>query len=180
MVLVLVLIAVVVWVLSVRDIVRRSDLRVRRRVSWVVATLLLPFFAIPGYWLVKPRRRDSARRQVGLQRELRTLTEWIPGWIPELPGSCEEASARACLEPPARPLPGFYQWLRASGLAEKYPACAAKLLRCLLGGERRESFVACPEIGALADVLARYVDAGDDLRRVKEQLLRLCAGSTPG
>jgi len=176
MVILLVLVAVIVWVVTAQEIARRSDLRVSSRALWIVATLLLPIFAIPGYWLTRPLGRKPARRQLGSEDDARTLAGWVPGWTLEQPGACEQVRAQVCQEPPLRPAPGFYAWLRSSGLAEKHPECAAKLLRCVLGGERRRSFFACPEIGALARVLEGFARSGDDLRAVKEQLRRLCPG----
>jgi hypothetical protein len=176
MILLPVLVVVVVWIVTVRDVVRRRDLRVGRRVTWALATLLLPLFAIPIYWLIKPLPRSSAAVSHVPAVQLQTMADLIPGWSPDLPGACEQADAWAGSASRVAPEPSFYSWLRQSGIAERYPACAARLLRTLLGGERRLSFPACPEIGALTRLLEQYVMDGDDLRAVKEQLRRLCPG----
>ncbi len=94
-----------------------------------------------------------------------TLADLIPGWSPDVPGACEQADTRAGGESRVAPEPSFYGWLRESGLAEKYPACAARLVWTLLGSERRPSFPARPEIGALTRVLERYVEDGDGCTR---------------
>ena len=58
--------ALVVWVLTVRDIlVRRKDLGAGQRVTWIIVTLVLPFFAIPIYWLIKPRPRKPTEKRAG-------------------------------------------------------------------------------------------------------------------
>jgi Phospholipase_D-nuclease N-terminal len=176
MILLLVLVVAVVWIVTVRDVVRRRELTVGRRATWVLATLLLPLFAVPVYWLIKPQRRPPAVVPLAPAARVQTMADLIPGWSPELPGACEQANAWAGSESRVAPDPSFYSWLRESGIAERYPACAAKLLRTLLGTERRPSFPACPEIGALTRLLEQYVMDGDDLRAVKEQLQRLCPG----
>jgi hypothetical protein len=176
MIVLLVLVVGVVWVVTVRDVVRRGDLRVGRRVTWVLATLLLPILAAPAYWLVKPQRRSPAAPPPATAGHAQTLADLIPGWSPDLPGACDQANAWAGSGSRVAPEPSFYSWLRESGIAERYPACATKLLRTLLGTERRSSFPACPQIGALTSLLDQYLMDGDDLRAVKEQVRRLCPG----
>ncbi len=174
MILLLVLVLAVVWLITVRDVTRRRDLRARRRVAWVFATLLVPFLAAPAYWLLKPQRRAPVATKPAPEGHAQTLADFIPGWSPEQPGACEQANAWAGSGSRVSPEPSFYSWLQESGLAERYPACAARLLRTLLGAERRPFFPACPEIGALTRVLEEYVKDGDDLRVVKELVRRLC------
>ena len=174
MIIVVGFVALALWALTVRDILRRRDITGRRRVTWAVVTLFLPLFAIPAYWLVKPQPRKPATPAAAREPRAWKPTDWIPGWVPELPGSCEEAWRRACQGTPLKPGPGLYVWLRTSGFAEKHPTCAAKLLRCILGRERRQSFAACPEIGALTRLLEPYVGSEGDLRAVREELRRLC------
>ena len=179
MILLLVLVVAVVLSVTVRDVVRRRDLHVGRRVAWALSTLLLPLFAIPVYWLVKPLPRPSVAVPRSPAVRVQTMADLIPGWAPDLPGACEQANAWAGSQSRVAPEPSFYSWLRQSGIAERYPACAARLLRTLLGTERRLSSLACPEIGALTRLLERYVMDGDDLRAVREQLRRLCPGMAP-
>jgi hypothetical protein len=174
MILLLVLVVGVAWVVTVRDVARRRELRAGRRLAWTLATLLLPVLMIPIYWLIRPQRRSPVAARPAPASHTQTLADLIPGWSPDLPGACEQANAWAGGESRVAPEPSFYGWLRESGLAEKYPACAARLVRTLLGSERRPSFPACPEIGALTRVLERYVENGDDLRAIKEQVRRLC------
>ncbi len=178
--LLLVLVAGVVWIVTVRDVVRRRDLRVRRRAAWVFATLLVPLFFVPAYWLIKPQRRSPVTVSPAPAGRAQTLADLIPGWSPDLPGACEQATAWAESESRVAPEPSFYSWLRESGIAERYPACAARLLRTLLGKEGHPSFLACPEIGALTRVLEQYLTPGEDLRAVKEQVRRLCPTSPAG
>ena len=174
MLLLLILGVAVVWIVTVRDIARRRELRARRRATWVLVTLLLPVFAVPVYWLIRPQRRSPVAGRPAPAVHTQTLADLIPGWESDVPGACEQANAWAGSESRVAPEPSFYGWLRDSGLAEKYPACAAKLVRTLLVSERRSSFPACPEVGALTRVLERYVQDGDDLRAVQEQVQRLC------
>lgn len=172
MILLVVVVVLVVWVATARDVVRRVELGAGRRVAWVIATLLLPIVAVPVYWLIRPlpRRSAPATAPAGTQ----TLADLIPGWAPDQPDACEQADAWARSASRVRPAPSFYTWLRESGLAEKYPVCVTRLVRTLLGGERRPSFFACPELGALTGVLERYIDDQDDLIAVKKHLRLLC------
>ena len=48
MIFLLVLVVVVVWVMTVRDEVRRRDLRTGRRAIWILATLLPPSSPLPS------------------------------------------------------------------------------------------------------------------------------------
>jgi hypothetical protein len=177
MLLVLLLFVIVVWLLTARDVLRRR-LSGTGRFAWLAATLLLPFVAIPAYWAVRPlpRTPSGARGSAGSGQ---TLADFIPGWAPDSADACEQADSWA-RSSHAKPAPTFYTWLRESGLADKYPACAAKLVRTLLGAERRTTFGACPEIGALTALLERHVGEAEDVRAIREQLLRLCPGSAPG
>jgi hypothetical protein len=177
--LLLVLVVAVLWVVTVTDVVRRRDLRVGRRVTWVLATLLLPFFSVPIYWLIKPQRRSPVAASPAPADRTQTLADLIPGWSPDLPDACDQATAWAGSESRVAPEPSFYAWLRESGFAEKHPDCAARLLWTLLGKEGRPTFPACPEVGALTRVLERYLTDGDDLRAVQEQVRRLCPASPP-
>ncbi len=138
----------------------------------------MPLFFVPVYWLIKPQRRSPVAASPAPAGRAQTLADLIPGWSPDLPGACEQATAWAGSESRVAPEPSFYAWLRESGFAERYPDCAAMLLRTLLGKER-PTFLACPEIGALTRVLERYLTDGDDLRAVQEQVLRLCPASPP-
>jgi hypothetical protein len=176
MLVVLVLFVVIAWVFTAQDLLRRQQLSRGGRAVWLVATLVLPLIAIPVYWAVKPlpRRSGPAARRSGTASQ--TLSDFIPGWSPDRDNACDLADtwARGAHVSPA---PSFYAWLRDSGVAEKYPACAAKLVRTLLGGERRVTFAACPEIGALTALLERYVGPAEDVLAIREQLVRLCPGS---
>ena len=174
MLLLLVVFLVVAWVVTAVHVVRSPRLSAGGRAAWLVTTLLVPFLAIPVYWATRPLPRKlapSARRD---EPAAQTLADLIPGWTPDRADACEQADAWARDMRHPKPAPSFYAWLRESGLAEKYPACAARLVRTLLGGEQRPSFVACPEIGALTALLEKYVSGADDLRAIKDQLRRLC------
>jgi hypothetical protein len=175
MLVMLVVLVAVVWVLTAVDVVRRRALSRGGRVAWVAAASLVPFFAIPAYWAVRPlgRRREPRRANQTPQ----TLADLIPGWTVDRADACEQADAWARDGSRQHPAPGFYAWLRDSGLAEKYPACAARLVRTLLGSEERRAFAACVEAAALTALLEDYVGDADDLRAIKEQLGRLCPGS---
>ena len=179
MLLLLVLVVLVAWIVTVGDVVRRRDLRVGRRVTWVLATLLLPFFAVPVYWLIKPQRRRPVAAPPAPAVHAQTLADLIPGWSPDLPGACEQATAWAGSPSRVAPEPSLYAWLRESGFAERHPTCAARLVGTLLGKEGRPSFLACPEIGALTQVLERHLTDGDDLHAVQEQVRRLCQPPSP-
>ena len=171
-----VLVAAVVCVMTVTGRGAAPDLRAWRRVAWVLVTLLLPYFAIPVYWLIKPQRRSPVAPPPRLfgNHPRRRWPDLIPGWSLDLPGACEQANAWAGSESRVSPEPSFYFWLRESGIAERHPACAAILLRTLLGTERRPMFPACPEIGALTRMLEQHLMDGDDLRALREQVRRLC------
>jgi hypothetical protein len=177
MLLVLLLFVIVVWLLTARDVLRRR-LTGTGRFAWLAATLLLPFVAIPAYWAVRPLPRTSSGTRAS-ESGVQTLADFIPGWAPDSADACEQADTWA-RSSHANPAPGFYAWLRESGLADKYPACAARLVRTLLGAERRTTFGACPEIGALTALLERHVGDAEDVRVIRDQLLRLCPGSAPG
>jgi hypothetical protein len=174
MVLVVLAFVVVVWGVTVVDVARRRELAVGRRVVWILLALFLPLLAVPVYWLIRPLRPKRSAKPVAPVAHVQTLADLIPGWTPDLPGACEQANAWAADASHVSPEPSFYAWLRESGLAAKYPACSARLLRTLLGEERRPPFAACPELGALARSLELYVSDSDDLRAIKTHLLRLC------
>ncbi len=174
MLLLLLVFLVVAWVVTAVSVVRSRRLSAGGRVGWLVATLLLPFLAIPVYWATRPLPRKptpAARRE---EPAAQTLADLIPGWTPDRADACDQADAWARDARHPRPAPSFYAWLRESGLAEKYPACAARLVRALLGGEQRPSFAACQEVGALTVLLEKHVREADDLRAIKDQLRRLC------
>lgn len=177
MLLLLLVFLVVAWAVTAASVVRSRRLSTGGRAAWLVATLFLPFLAIPVYWATRPLPRKSARtdRSDGAARQ--TLADFIPGWTPERAGACEQAAAWASDATHESPAPGFYAWLRESGLAERYPACAARLVRTLLGAERRQAFAACPEAGALTAILEKYVRDSGDVGAIREQLRRLCPNS---
>jgi hypothetical protein len=168
------------WVLTLRDVVQRVDLTRRRRVGWVIASALLPVPAVPLYWLIRPLRPSAPPVSAGRIESAQTLADLIPGWSPDRPGACDQATAWASSGSRVSPQASFYTWLRESGLAGRHPACAAKLVRALLGTERSSSFVACPQVRALTEVLSLSVKDGDDLRAIETQLRRLCPGMPAG
>jgi hypothetical protein len=173
----LVLVAVV-WVLTAQDVLRRCGLSAGRRTAWILATLLLPVLAIPAYWATRPLPRktpDAVRRE---ESSPQTLADFIPEWTPESADACEQAEEWARDEHHEHPEPSFYVWLHESGFAERHPVCTARLVGTLLGSEYRASFAACPEVGALAALLEAHVGDADDVLAVKEQLRRLCPGTS--
>jgi hypothetical protein len=177
MLLALLVIMIAAWALTLRDVLRRRQRSAGRRAAWIVATIVLPVLVIPVYWLVRPLPRQSDGARGGAAHAPQTLADLIPGWTAERADACDQADAWAHDSSHLNPAPGFYAWLRDSGLAEKHPACAARLVRALLGGERRPSFVACPEAGALATLPEEYLVDGDDMRAIRDQLRRLCPGT---
>jgi hypothetical protein len=172
--LVLLVFLVVAWVVTAVHVVRSRRLSAGGRAAWLVATLLLPLLAIPIYWATRPLPRTPTAPARSEEPVAQTLADLIPGWTPERTDACEQADTWARDARHPRPAPSFYTWLWESGLAEKYPACAARLVRTLLGGEQRPSFVACPEVGALTALLQKHIGDADDLLAIRDQLRRLC------
>jgi hypothetical protein len=175
---ILLMLVAVAWILTAQDVLRRRSTG-GRKAFWLVGALVLPFLAIPVYWAMRPLPRRGARTAERVEPARQTLADLIPGWSPDRADACEQAAAWAHDRSHPSPQPSLYTWLRESGLAEQYPACAARLVSALLDGEYRSSFVGCFEVRALTALLERHVGDAEDVRSIKEQLLRLCPGSSP-
>ena len=101
------------------------------------------------------------------------------GWIPDLPEDFVEASASACALPSSGAHRSFYHRFAKSGLVGQHPSEAARLLHHVLAGESRETpFWACEDAVAMALKLSEFGAPSEEVRAIRNELLRLrCRGA---
>jgi hypothetical protein len=70
-------IVLVIWVLTIVDIVR-SHYGAAKTAAWIVIVLLLPFLGALFYWIMRKPTPDEVQRQVDNERAMRESAEHRP------------------------------------------------------------------------------------------------------
>jgi hypothetical protein len=73
----LVAVLIIVWVITIGDIIRRS-LSGRQTVAWLLLVVLVPFLGAILYWALKKPTPDEVQRSADAQRDLREHSPYDP------------------------------------------------------------------------------------------------------
>ena len=71
------LILLVIWVLTIADIVR-SHLGAAKTAAWILIIVILPFVGALFYWIMRKPSPDEVRRQIDNERALRDSAQHRP------------------------------------------------------------------------------------------------------
>jgi multisubunit Na+/H+ antiporter MnhG subunit len=71
------LLLVVIWVISIVDIVGRH-LSAKHTAAWILIVVLLPVVGSVVYWAMRRQSAEEVQRQVDAQRDLRSEAERRP------------------------------------------------------------------------------------------------------